>query len=91
MVDNPATARQGEPTPNSFVLADKLASCRFIYRDMLPPPILERWLPMWSKKELPTAIRVEMEPLDPGSASLHVMSVTIPIRVDKDPMKVYGD
>ncbi len=85
--------RPAEPRPTSFVLADKLASCRFVYREYLNqqvPPI-ERWLPAWIKPEMPSAIRVEMTPLDSGPSSLHVMSVTLPVRVDKDPMKVYGD
>jgi prepilin-type N-terminal cleavage/methylation domain-containing protein len=33
--------------PASFVLADKLAYCRFSYRDFEPPPVGDRWLPEW--------------------------------------------
>ena len=83
--------RPAEPSPRSFVLADKLAYCRFVYREVIERPYAERWLPQWIKQELPSAIRVEMAPLDPGPSSLHVMSVTLPVRVDKDPLKKYGD
>jgi hypothetical protein len=83
--------RPAEPTPRSFVLADKLAYCRFAYREVIERPFSERWLPQWIKQELPSAIRVEMAPLDPGPSSLHVMSLTLPVRVDKDPLRKYGD
>ena len=50
MMPDPLT---GAPVPlylpiqvgaGSFVLADKLAYCRFSYRDLMPPPELERWV-----------------------------------------------
>ena len=80
-----------EPTPRSFVLADKLASIRFIYREQLPlgNPALprERWVPLWIKPELPTAIRIEMVPLEASLGSLHVMTVTAPMHITIDPMR----
>ena len=79
------------PMPRSFVLADKLASCRFLYRELLPnaPPNVnpERWVPQWVKPGLPTAIRVEMTPLEAGPGSLHVMTVTSPVRLTVDPLR----
>jgi hypothetical protein len=83
--------RPAEPSPRSFVLADKLAYCRFVYRETMLLPLPDRWLPQWIKQELPSAIRVEMAPLDGGPASLHVMSVTLPVRIDKDPTRIYAD
>jgi hypothetical protein len=41
----------------------------------------------WNKPLLPSAIRVEMAPLEPNSAKLQLVPLTIPIRVTKDPMK----
>ncbi len=76
MVPDPLT---GTPAPlflpiqvgaGSFVLADKLAYCRFSYRDLLPPPELERWVLHWVKPVLPSAVRVEMAPLVPDSSRL---------------------
>src|SRR5450432_774001 len=47
--------------PGSFVLADKLAYCRFSFREALPKPGEYRWVPLWTKqKYIPNAIRVEM-------------------------------
>jgi hypothetical protein len=77
--------------PSSFVLADRLAFCRFVYREKLPPPEREKWWPVWSKPVLPSAVRIEMAPLrvDPGSPPL--MTVTVPVRVNRDPMQTYAN
>ena len=83
--------RPAEPSPSSFVLADKLAYCRFVFRETMPQPVYERWLPMWMKRELPDAIRIEMGALEPSPSSLHVMSVTLPVRVDRDALRAYAD
>src|SRR5207249_1944421 len=62
-----------ETGPGSFVLADKLAYCRFTYRFLaqqanpLAGPAA-MWVPHWSKPYLPNAIRIEMAPLEPDSA-----------------------
>jgi len=79
------------PRPDSFVLADNLAGIRFIYRDELPPPLLERWTPKWLANKLPTAIRIEMLPLELEPANLHVTTTTIPIRITANPMFTYAD
>ena len=77
--------------PTSFVLADKLASCRFLYREIVKDPQPganpEKWLPVWLKTEFPSAIRIEMTPLESGPGSLHVMTVTAPIRLTVDPLR----
>ena len=75
--------------PGSFVLADKLAYCRFSYRDFQPPPIGERWLPEWPLGKWPTAVRIDMAPLDPDPAHLPLTSVTVPIRVNRQPYVPY--
>lgn len=77
-----------ETNPSSFVLADKLAYCKFSYRFLAPDPKAQPiWLLHWNKPLLPSAIRVEMAPLEPNSAKLQLVPLTIPIRVTKDPMK----
>jgi prepilin-type N-terminal cleavage/methylation domain-containing protein len=55
--------------PGSFVLADRLAFCRFLYRQALPPPALERWVPAWVLPQWPTAVRIEI------NAPVHVNRV----------------
>ncbi|HEU0138435.1 MAG TPA: prepilin-type N-terminal cleavage/methylation domain-containing protein [Bryobacteraceae bacterium] len=75
--------------PRSFVLADKLAFCRFMYREPAPPPEFERWTPRWVRADLPMAVRVEMAPLRPDPSRVQLISLTAPIRVTKDPMVTY--
>jgi hypothetical protein len=77
--------------PASFVLADKLAYCRFSYREALPPPELARWTALWTKSRLlPNAIRIEMAPLDPNAARLEPVTLTIPVHVTRLPMEEYA-
>lgn len=77
--------------PGSFVLADRLAAVRFLYRETLPAPIFERWTPVWIANKLPTAIRIEMAPLDEPGAGLRVLTSTFPIRITANPMYLYAD
>jgi len=66
--------------PNSFVLADKLAYCRFSYFTIpldrnLPP----QWTPSWSYSGWPYAVRIEMAPIEPDPSRLQPITVTAPI------------
>ncbi len=78
--------------PGSFVLEDKLAFCHFSYRYLAPAAanaqtLLATWLPHWSKPLLPTAVGIDMAPLEPDSARVQPLALEIPIHVTKDPMK----
>ena len=76
--------------PGSFVLADKLAYCRFSYREMLlSPPGQSRWLLRWASPMLPNAIRIEMAPLIPDPSRLEPVTLTIPVRVTREPLGIY--
>jgi hypothetical protein len=75
--------------PGSFVLADKLAYCRFSYRELRDPPLPPRWVLLWTKKSLPNAIRIEMAPLAPDAGRLQPVTLTIPIRVTRLPLETY--
>lgn len=79
--------RAGE---RSFVLADKLAGCRFLYqlrRDNQPP----QWVPVWPTKTLwPAAIRIEMAPLEGDQARVPPMTFTGRIRMDRPPGEEYA-
>lgn len=77
--------------PQSFVLQDRLAFCRFVYQERLPPPVGRRWLPLWGKVEPPSAIRIEMAPLEEDRSRLPRLSLTLPLRVNKNPMFQYED
>jgi len=80
-----------EVGPHSFVLADRLAYCRFSYRETPPPPAPPRWIPRWVQTQWPRAIRIEMAPLEPDRARVEPMELIAPLRVDKIPMTEYVD
>jgi len=77
-------------SPNSFVLADKLAYCRFSYFSPAPgmyqPPA---WQPTWAAKGWPLAIRIDMAPLTPDASRLQPITVTAPIHIRRDTEKNY--
>jgi prepilin-type N-terminal cleavage/methylation domain-containing protein len=75
----------------SFVLADRLAFCRFTYQDAPPPPAPVKWTPVWVLPRWPGAIRIEMAPLDEGGPRLQPVSVTARIHVTRYPIFEYGD
>jgi general secretion pathway protein J len=85
------TFRPIEVGPQSFVLADKLASCRFLYQEPRPKPEYQRWVEVWSKPQWPTSIRVEMVPLTNEPGQLRMMTLTAPVRVNKAPLELYED
>jgi len=72
--------------PDSFVLADKLAYCRFSFRDIRTPPLPPVWVQRWVKPLLPNAIRIEMAPLAPDLGRLEPVTLTIPIHVTRVPL-----
>lgn len=75
-----------ETSRGSFVLADRLASCRFLYRRAIAEAPFEDWLDEWMlmPSPLPTAIRVEMQPLAGASGRLRHSPVTIPLHFIRD-------
>ncbi|MGC8793645.1 MAG: PulJ/GspJ family protein [Bryobacteraceae bacterium] len=79
-----------EVGPYSFVLADRLAFCRFWYRQA-PPPAPERWVARWVQPQWPRAIRIEMAPLEPDPSRVQAMELVAPLRVNKIPMTDYVD
>lgn len=80
-----------EVGPHSFVLADRLAYCRFSYRETAPPPTGERWVSRWVQPQWPTAVRIEMAPLEPDRGRVNPMELIAPIRVNKIPLTEYVD
>jgi prepilin-type N-terminal cleavage/methylation domain-containing protein len=77
--------------PGSFVLADKLAYCRFSFRELRPPPESARWVPIWTQDRLlPNAIRIELAPLHPNAAKLEPVTLTMPVHVTRLPMEDYA-
>lgn len=81
------------PGSQSFVLADRLAYCRFSYLQSLPAAPFEVWVPHWvAPRQLPLGIRIDMAPLDaPTPAELRIGSVTVPLNVNRTPGAYYAD
>jgi prepilin-type N-terminal cleavage/methylation domain-containing protein len=78
--------------PDSFVMADRLAYCRFLYRQRIPDaPTAGAWVPVWEQINLPAAVRIEMEPLVPDPAQLPLVNVTVPIHITRDVAGQYAD
>lgn len=88
-VDGQPMPQFGPPTPRpmTFVLADHLLRCHFTYKLAVPGAPSE-WLPAWRRMDLwPSAVRVEMAPLDGDATRVQPMPATFPIYVDKPPME----
>lgn len=75
--------------PGSFVLADKLAYCRFSFRDPRLPGETPIWVERWKKTVLPKAIRIEMAPFAPDPGRLQPVTLTIPVHVTRLPLESY--
>ena len=81
-----------EAGPQSFVLADKLAYCRFAY--LMPSPNPNEppaWKPLWTTQTWPLAVRVEMAPLEADASRIQPITVTAPIYLHRNPEIQYGD
>lgn len=77
--------------PQSFVLADKLAFCRFLYLEPGKPPAVEHWRSDWVLPRWPLGVRVEIAPLEDNPARLRPLTITAAIQVRRAPDIVYGD
>lgn len=77
--------------PGSFVLADKLSACSFVF--LQPPRNNEpaRWVTHWTRPVLPQAIRIVMLPLDADAASVELLPLTIPVHVTRLPLGPYAE
>jgi len=80
-------------TDHTFVLADKLAYCRFSYLQHPIPdaPVPPVWAPALAYQGWPRAIRVDMAPLEPDPSRLQPISVTVPLRIYRAPELPYAD
>jgi Prokaryotic N-terminal methylation motif len=80
-----------ETGPRSFVLGDRLAFCRFSFEEAPPPPRPVKWTPIWTSERWPSAIRIEMGPLDEEIVRLRPVTVTAQIHVNRFPVFDYVD
>ncbi len=83
--------RPVEVGPASFVLADHLAYCRFVYLLRRPPPLPDTWLGAWASIQLPGAVRIDMAPLEEDASRLRPAPITAQIRIRRAADIDYGD
>lgn len=78
---------------DSFILADRLASCQFVYLERRADGSLlgGNWVGIWNRPDLPQAVRVMMEPLTPDPSRLPLLDVTVPIHITRSVMEQYVD
>jgi prepilin-type N-terminal cleavage/methylation domain-containing protein len=73
-----------EAGARSFVLADRLAYCRFSYLEQRFDPPARVWRPNWLRPQyLPLGVRIEMAPLNNAPGELHVTTATVPLTVNR--------
>ena len=75
----------------SFILADKLASCQFFFKEERDEKLPDIWHARWLKDETPAAIRVDLVPLEPEPGRLQVPTVIAPFRVTRHAYSEYSD
>lgn len=80
-----------QPGPGSFVLADRLLSVRFRYLQAQPLPNPPEWVDRWTMEALPEAIGIELAPLPGETVGPLPVSLVLPLTVDRNPRKRYGD
>jgi prepilin-type N-terminal cleavage/methylation domain-containing protein len=81
-----------EAGPQSFVLADKLAWCRFIFLAPAPAPLQPPvWKDIWTMQAWPLAVRIDMAPLVPNPAEVQPASIVVPTNLHRNPDLRYED
>ena len=55
----------------------------------MQPPDLPHWLNRWSDPLFPSAIRIEMAPLQPDASRLQLVTLTVPVHLTRDPQRHY--
>jgi competence protein ComGC len=76
----------------SFVLADRLAYCRFSYQEQRYQPPFRIWRADWVTPWVaPLGVRIEMAPLDHTAGEQDVVDATVQIRVNRTLDVEYND
>jgi prepilin-type N-terminal cleavage/methylation domain-containing protein len=89
--DGGALEFSGAASP--FVLADGLASCQFSYHQPIDMLAFQDtgWVPEWGRNILPAGVRVEMTAVAVAGGGLSPVTVTVPLRVDRNLYDGYDD
>ena len=74
-----ACAQPFQVVDSSFILADRLARCRFAFRRLDPASGTEVWFPGWVFPEWPSGIRIDMAPLKFQANQIQPTTIFAPI------------
>ncbi len=96
VADALTAARFGQFRPvvageRSFVLADRLASCNFLYLYTPPQPEPEVWVSEWRRSGWPRALRIQMRPLETDPTRVPLLSVVGRIHINRRAEVKYVD
>lgn len=80
-----------QASAQSFVLADKLAFCRFSYLEQAKFPEIEQWRTDWVLPRWPMGLRIEMAPIEDNPARLRPVTITFALPVNRRPEVAYAD
>ena len=83
--------RVGVATPQSFVIADRLAYCRISYQDRDPTTYIGGVAAAVGQAGSAGGGARGMAPLIPDPARLPLVSVTVPIHINRDVNATYTD
>ena len=83
--------RPVEVGPQSYILADKLESCRFAYLEPARPPLVQQWKPRWVIARWPLAVRIEIAVSEEDATRLRPVTITAPVHVNRSPDIQYAD
>jgi prepilin-type N-terminal cleavage/methylation domain-containing protein len=79
-------------TPQSFVLADRLASCTITYRGHMKESVLYGpVLQSWTQPDLPAVVHIDILPMAADPANLPLLSVTVPLHINREVFSAYVD
>jgi len=76
-----------------IVAADHLARCEFSYQQPVQQLAFSdvQWVPEWGRPTFPTAVKIDMTPVEGVTEPLPPLSVTVSLRTDRDFRGVYAD
>jgi hypothetical protein len=80
-----------QASTQSFVLADKLAMCRFSYLEPAKAPDVDHWRPDWILPRWPMGLRIEMAPMEDNPSRLRPLTITTAIPINRLPNLPYAD
>jgi hypothetical protein len=89
----PAVIRQPSSSTKPIVLYERLASCRFRYRNLSFDTLLSRdpWADLWIFPYLPYAVRIEMQPAPNSDTRMPIGPITIPLHISRESEAMYAD